>query len=347
MKPRFWNTHRHWHSGEPLDASLADFRITRIVFGLWIAAFILKHIGASWDVAWHFRFLRDDLIPPHIVNLSGNFLALGLLWYQYLTRTAVERTGFMILLAGFALFIAAMPLDLLNHRFYGLDVTIWSIPHLMFFFGSTLALIGLLRSWLRLAPIGRWRTAYTLIFLTLLMDCAIFVLGQHEYGVLSVAAFRSGRPTASDDLLALAHGNVAGFATGWMPAWVYPIWMVLAGTLVLTNARRVQPGRWTAIIVAALYLAYRGAGYSLLVAAKFPPSFIPVMVLIAAVALDMAAQWRWRPVWTTAGLLLAWYGSAAVVGQITLMPTFAPETLWIVAIPLWGVSTNRGSRKQL
>jgi hypothetical protein len=253
----------------------------------------------------------------------------------------------MILLAGFALFIAALPLDLLNHRFYGLDVTIWSLPHLMFFFGSTLALIGLLRSWLRLAPIGRWRTAYTLIFLTLLMDCAIFVLGQHEYGVLSVAAFRSGRPTASDDLLALAHGNVAGFATGWMPAWVYPIWMVLAGTLVLTNARRVQPGRWTAIIVAALYLAYRGAGYSLLVAAKFPPSFIPVMVLIAAVALDMAAQWRWRPVWTTAGLLLAWYGSAAVVGQITLMPTFAPETLWIVAIPLWGVSTNRGSRKQL
>ena len=104
MRTRFWNPHRHWHSGAPLDTNLADFPTVRVVFGLWIAAFILKHIGASWDVAWHFRFLRDDLIPPHIVNLSGNFLTLGLLYYQYLTRTAVERTGFLMLLAGFALF---------------------------------------------------------------------------------------------------------------------------------------------------------------------------------------------------------------------------------------------------
>jgi hypothetical protein len=313
---------------------------------LWIVAFALKHIGASWDVAWHFRFLRDDLIPPHIVNLSGNALALGLLYYHSLTRIAVERRGFMILLVGFACFIAALPLDLLNHRLHGLDVTIWSIPHLMFFFGSTIALIGLLHMWLHIAPIGRLRTAYTLIFLTLLTDCAMFVLGQHEYGVLSVAAFRSGRPTASADLLALAHGNVAGFATGWVPDWVYPVWMVLAGTLVLMGARRVQLGRWTATMVAALYMAYRSAGYALLVAAKFPPSFIPVMVLSAAVVLDLAARWHWRSMFTTAGLLLAWYGSAAVVGQLTLMPTFAPETLWIVAVPLWGLSIGYGSCKR-
>jgi hypothetical protein len=337
MRTRFSATPRDGYTDTPFDAKLADFRTVRVVFGLWIAAFVLKHIGASWDVAWHFRFLRDDLIPPHIVNLSGNALALGLLYYHYLSRAAVERRGFMILLAGFAVFIAALPLDLLNHRLYGLDITIWSIPHLMFFFGSTIALIGLLTMWLHVAPVGWWRTAYTMIFLTLLTDCAMFVLGQHEYGVLSVAAFRSGRPTASDDLLALAHGNVAGFATGWMPAWVYPIWMVLAGTLVLIGARRAQPGRWTATSVAALYLAYRGAGYILLVAVKFPPSFIPVMLLSAGVVLDVAARWHWRSVVTTAALLLAWYISAAVVSRLTLMPTFAPATLWIVAVPLWGL----------
>jgi hypothetical protein len=97
----------------------------------------------------------------------------------------------------------------------------------------------------------------------------------------------------------------------------------------------VQSGRWTATIVAALYLAYRAAGFVLLVAAKFPPSFIPVMVLAAGVVLDLAAQWHWRSVVTTAALLLAWYGSAAVVGQFTLMPSFAPETVFIVAAPLW------------
>jgi hypothetical protein len=109
-----------------------------------------------------------------------------------------------------------------------------------------------------------------LIFLSLLTDCAIFVLGQHEYGVLSIAAFGSGRPTASDDLLALAHGNVAGFAIGWVPSWVYPIWMVLAGTLVLVGARWAQPGRWTATIVATLYLAYRAAGYLLFSGGEIP-----------------------------------------------------------------------------
>jgi hypothetical protein len=337
MRTRFSATARHGHADPPFNAKLADFRTLRAVFGLWIAAFVLKHIGASWDVAWHFRFLRDDLIPPHIVNLSGNAVALGLLYYHYLTRLAVERRGFMILLTGFAVFIAALPLDLLNHRLNGLDITIWSIPHLMFFFGSTIALIGLLSMWLHVAPVGRWRTAYAMIFLTLLTDCAMFVLAQHEYGVLSVAAFRSGRPTASDDLLALAHGNVAGFATGWMPAWVYPIWMVLAGTLVLMGARCAQPGRWTATSVAALYLAYRGAAHILLVAAKFPPSFIPAMILSAGVVLDLAARWHWRSVLATVGLLLAWYGSAAVVSRLTLMPTFVPATLWIVAVPLWGL----------
>jgi hypothetical protein len=322
-----------------------DVRTLRAVFGLWIVAFALKHIGASWDLAWHFRFLRDDLIPPHVVNLSGNALALALIYFQFRTGIAVERRGFTAIIAGFALFVAAIPLDLLNHRLFGLDVTIWSIPHLMFFFGSTIVLLGLLRMWLRLAEPGRWKTAYTLVFLTLLMDCAIFVLGQHEYGVLSVDAYLKGRPTASDDLLALAHGNVAGFATGHVPSWVYPIWMVFAGTVTLVGARRAHPSVWTATIVAALYLIYRSLGYMLLAAATFPPSFIPVMLLGAGLALDLAARWCWRPAVTSAALLLAFYGGAQVVGRLTLMPAFDPWTALVVAGPLWGIVAAKWPRQ--
>ena len=69
------------------------------------------------------------------------------------------------------------------------------------------------------------------------MDCAIFVLGQQEYGVLTVDAYLRGRPTASDDLLALAHGNVARFATGNIPPWIYPIWMALASSIVELSIR--------------------------------------------------------------------------------------------------------------
>jgi hypothetical protein len=314
-----------------------DVRALRAVFVLWIVAFALKHAGASWDLAWHFRFLRDDLIPPHVVNLSGNAFALALIYFQFRTGVAVERRGFMAIVAGFALFVAAIPIDLINHHLFGLDVTIWSVPHLMFFFGSTIVLLGLLRMWLRLAAPGRWKTAGTFVFLTLLMDCALFVLGQHEYGVLSVDAYLRGHPTASDDLLALAHGDVAGFASGHVPPWIYPIWMVLAATVTLLGARRAYPGAWTATLVAGLYLVYRAVSYALLSAATFPPSFIPVMLLGAGLAIALAARRRWRPVVASAALLLAFYGGAALIGRLTLMPAFAPWTALVVAGPLWGI----------
>jgi hypothetical protein len=302
-----------------------------------VLAFALKHTGASWDVAWHFRYLRDDLIPPHILNLSGNAIVLALICFQFRSGLAVESRGFLITLTGFILFVVAIPLDLLNHRLFGLDVTIWSAPHLMFFFGSTIALVGLLRMWLCLAAPGHWKTVYTFVFLTLLMDCAIFVLGQQEYGVLSVDAYVRGRPTASDDLLALAHGNVARFATGNIPPWVYPVWMVLASSIVLFGAQRIHPGHWTATIVAALYLAYRGASAALLAAAGFPPSFIPVMLLGAGLVVDGAARRRWRSLPTAAALLLVFYGGAALAGRATLMPAFDLATAPFIAVPIWAI----------
>jgi len=331
------NTTRRRQALALWNGAQVDSRVLRGIFGLWVLAFALKHTGASWDVAWHYRYLRDDLIPPHLLNLSGNAIVLALIYFQFRSRLAVESRGFLTILTGFVLFVVAIPLDLLNHRLFGLDVTIWSAPHLMFFFGSTIALLGLLRMWLCLAAPGRWKTVYTFVFLTLLMDCAIFVLGQQEYGVLSVDAYMRGRPTASADLLALAHGNVIRFAIGNIPPWVYPVWMVLASSIVLVGARRAQPGRWTATIVATLYLAYRGAGSVLLVTAGFPPSFIPVMLLCAGPVIDIAAYHRWRSLTLVAALLLVFYGGAALLGRVTLMPAFDLATAPIIALPMWAI----------
>lgn len=328
---------RRWRQSSSWEVASTSARALRIVFGLWICAFALKHAGASWDLAWHYRYIRDDLIPPHILNLAGNALALALLYFQFRTGVAVEQNGFILLMAGFAIFLTAIPLDVLNHRLFGLDVTIWSIPHLMFFGGSTVALLGLLWMWLRQAAPGAWRTAYTLVFLTLLMDCAIYVLGQQEYGVLSLDAYLRGRPTASDDLVAMARGNLADIATGRLPLWLYPLWMTIVGSAALLGARRALPGRWTATIVAALYLCYRAVAYGLLSLGGFPHSFIPVMLIGAGLAIDLAARWRWNPVVATAALLVAYYGGAALVGQATLMPDFAPATALAAALPLFAL----------
>ncbi len=144
-----------------------SIRTLRTIFGLWIIAYLFKHAGATWDLSWHFRYLRDDLIPPHMLNLFGNGIGAVLLFFQFRTGIATERRGFMVLLLGFFLFTIAIPLDLINHRLFGLDATIWSPPHLLLFLGSTVGVLGLLWMWHRLAEAGPWKTGYTFIFLAI------------------------------------------------------------------------------------------------------------------------------------------------------------------------------------
>src|SRR5436305_649650 len=57
----------------------------RAVFGLWLIAFLLKHTGSSWDIAWHFRYPFGMTEPPHLVNAFGSALAAAVLVFQILT----------------------------------------------------------------------------------------------------------------------------------------------------------------------------------------------------------------------------------------------------------------------
>src|SRR5262245_59152570 len=41
---------------------------TLLVFRLWLVAFALKMLGSTWDMSWHFKWLRDDFAPPHLLN---------------------------------------------------------------------------------------------------------------------------------------------------------------------------------------------------------------------------------------------------------------------------------------
>ncbi len=66
------------------------------------------------------------------------------------------------------------------------------------------------------------------------------------------------------------------------------------------------------------------------------------MLLAAALAIDLAMRWRWHSLLAVGLLLAAFYGSAALVGQLTLMPQFAPVTALFVALPLWGMVVAAG-----
>ncbi len=310
-------------------------RTIRVVGVIWILAFLLKHSGAAWDVAWHFRYVFGALEPPHWLDVAGSALAAGLIIYQTITGKAVERAGFYVIQAGFVVFVISMPLDTLNHYLFGLDVTVWSPTHMLMFAGTTLMMVGLLYGWLRLAEPGRWRLVLALICCAFLLDDVMFMLGQQEYGAIALDALARGQTTASPELLAQAGRSPEQFVQGGIPHWIYPVWLILTSTLVLVAANRIQGWRWAATTVTLIYLAFRVVGYLALSAFHFPLSFIPVMLLGGAFVIDLAENRRWPPLTAAVALVAVYYPSAALVGRYTLMPQFSFSSAPFVLAVLW------------
>jgi len=319
---------------QQFSASDADQQTIRVVFVLWLLAFFFKHAGSGWDVAWHFRYVFA-LEPPHWLNMVGNLIAIGLISFQTMTGKAVERSGFLVMQGAFVVFLIHMPLDVLNHYLFGLDVTVWSPTHMLGFAATTVMMAGLLYSWLKLAEPGRWRLLLALACWSFLLDDAMYMLSQQEYGVIALAAYGRGVTTASPELLAQAGRNPQQFVEGGIPHWVYPIWMLLAGMPVLIAARRIQGWRWSATIVASIYLGYRVIGWMLLGAFGFPVSFIPAMLLPLAFLIDVAASRHWSALVTALVLVASAYLLAVLIGSYTLMPEFALDTAPIVLLALW------------
>ncbi len=328
-----WRTYSS--PGAPLRATSA--RATQVIYGLWLTAFILKLIGSGWDIAWHFRYLRDDLAPPHIINTIGTMLAVGLVMFHTWTGYAVDRLSLRLMQAGVGTFLLAIPLDLINHRLFGLDITAWSPTHAMLYLGTAVMIMGVLRGWLLLAPAGKLLNWMALGFWAFLLEDVMFPLGQQEYGVLALDALRNGRTTAAAELVAVAGPNPETFIVP-VSSWVYPLWMIMTVTMVLLAARVIIGKRWTATTVTGLYLAYRIGSYYLLVAGGFPPSYIPVMLLGVALAIDVSVSMKWPTALAAPLVLAAYYGGVYLTLQVTpLVPDFPLLSMPVAGVLLLGI----------
>jgi hypothetical protein len=126
------------------------------------------------------------------------------------------------------------------------------------------------------------------------LENVLFPNQHQEYGVLSLADYQAGRTTAEPQLLdfAAAQGSSPTSFMLPVPPWVHPAWLICAGLLALVVARKVVGRRWTATVLVGTYLAYRAVVWGLLVATGFPPSVLPVMLLVGAVLVDCAVTWR-------------------------------------------------------
>ena len=136
--------------------------IGRVALWIMLLAKMLGSWGLTWDIQWHVTIGRDSFwIPPHLIMYASVVVVLvvsfGVLALD--TRRALAgrppagtirvfgitgSRGFHLAAWGMALVILAAPIDDLWHRLFGLDVTLWSPPHLLGLFGAMVNTLGCL-----------------------------------------------------------------------------------------------------------------------------------------------------------------------------------------------------------
>ena len=129
----------------------------RALWGLLLAKAVAG-IGVGWDIRWHIVIGRDSFwIAPHVMTYSGVtlmvLLSFGVLAWTTLRPSAAagdvvrvlgltSTRGFHLAAWGIALTVLAAPIDDLWHRLFGIDVTLWSPPHLLGLLGAAINTLG-------------------------------------------------------------------------------------------------------------------------------------------------------------------------------------------------------------
>jgi hypothetical protein len=174
---------------------------------LWalLAAKLIGGWGVGWDIRWHLTIGRDSFwIAPHVMTYASVVVACAISLGVLVAETWRARhgdpspgtvaivglrgtRGFHLAWWGMAIVILAAPVDDLWHRLFGLDVTLWSPPHLLGLAGSQVSNLGAMLIALEVHDAGRARW-------WALVTSGVFLLGTFYIAVdQSVqTAFRRG-----------------------------------------------------------------------------------------------------------------------------------------------------------
>src|SRR5881397_4261590 len=211
---------------------------------LWalLAAKLVGGWGVGWDIRWHLVIGRDSFwIAPHLMTYlavsAAALISLGVLVVE--TRRARHGAaspdsvavaglrgtrGFHLAWWGMAIVILAAPIDDLWHRLFGIDVTLWSPPHLLGLAGSQVSNLGGLLIALEVHGPGwpRW--------------AALAISGVFLLGTFYIAVDQSVQT-------AFRRGSVFFFA--------FPILGALAFTFALVLVARLAMSRGLPLALAA------------------------------------------------------------------------------------------------
>ena len=206
---------------------------------------LLAGWGVQWDIQWHVLIGRDSFwIPPHVMTYAGVALSVivsfGVLAWESVRRRdggdlrilGLSGTrGFHLAAWGIALTVLAAPIDDLWHRLFGLDVTLWSPPHLLGILGAainSLACLVIAREVHPAGSVARW--------------AALILTGAVLYGGLHLTVDPSSR-------IAYLYGGVLFYTLAYLSALILP--------LALVPTARLSGNRWAPV---ALLVVLIGLG---------------------------------------------------------------------------------------
>jgi hypothetical protein len=227
--------------------SVESLRLYRLAIWTLLVAKLVAGWGVQWDIQWHLLIGRDTFwIPPHVMTYAGVtaavLISFGVLAFDTGRRLVTGRApagstrvlwltgtpGFHVAAWGIALTVLAAPIDDLWHRLFGLDVTLWSPPHLLGLFGAaanTFACFFIARE---AYPRERWRR-----------HIVCLIAAANFYGTLATALQPSGR-------FAYLYGGL------WF--YTYPILAALLLPLGLVTPGRLIGRRWAPLAILALMI---------------------------------------------------------------------------------------------
>ena len=244
------------------------------LWGLLVAK-LIGGWGVQWDIQWHVRIGRDSFwIAPHVMTYASValsvLLSFGILGLTTLRGPALSspRTtrflglvgtrGFHLAAWGIALTVLAAPIDDLWHRLFGVDVTLWSPPHLLGLLGSAVNTAACLVIAREVYPAG---SRVRLI--------AILLSGALLYATLHITL----QPTIR---IAYLYGGTRFYAYIMLAALILP--------LALVATARLSDSRWAPLFLLALVVAI-GAGGNEIARAGFAV-LQPVSVIEDEIARD-------------------------------------------------------------
>jgi hypothetical protein len=290
----------------PRDLSPRAVHIRQVLVVLIAISGLLMHVSATWDESWHLMyggFGSDFLWPPHLLLYTsfalmalvagGSLLALGRgsgasrdggtrnrgIRQRFREEPVIGLLGLMA-----CLLVSSAPSDEIWHRIYGIDITGWSLPHVLLGLTFGLVMLSAVAIQLSLTPQHGWRTLRgmhwqeALALMPLLFASAAWLLiGTIDYDTLStVVNFPS---------------DAAAQIIRTRPEWTYVAVIAIIALLTANIALHATRRAGTATIVALLVVILRFGEAALMDGIIGRPISLPatphLMMIAPAVALDL------------------------------------------------------------